>query len=54
MEQVPGLTVSADKTGALDRGYWPSYNVPYFPEVGHESVLLIEWQLALAAEGMGT
>ena len=33
VEQVPGLTVAADMTGALERGYWPSYNVPYFPEV---------------------
>jgi Phospholipase B len=33
VEQVPGLTVSGDETGQLERGYWPSYNVPYFPEV---------------------
>lgn len=33
VEQVPGLTVAADETGALERGYWPSYNVPYFSEV---------------------
>lgn len=33
VEQVPGLTVAADKTATLERGYWPSYNVPFFPEV---------------------
>lgn len=24
VEQVPGLTVAADKTATLERGYWPS------------------------------
>lgn len=33
IEQIPGLVLSADKTQTLERGYWPSYNVPYFPEV---------------------
>jgi hypothetical protein len=28
-----GNTVSADTTQELERGYWPSYNVPYFDEV---------------------
>ncbi len=31
--QIPGLVVSGDVTQDLERGYWPSYNVPYFPEV---------------------
>ncbi len=30
----PGLTMTADATAQLELGYWPSYNVPYFPEVG--------------------
>ena len=32
-EQIPGLVVSADATSELSLGYFPSYNVPYFPEV---------------------
>jgi len=31
VEQIPGYVVSADVTDELVRGYWPSYNVPYFP-----------------------
>jgi len=31
VEQVPGYVVSGDVTNELERGYWPSYNVPYFP-----------------------
>ena len=30
--QIPGLTVAADQTEVLARGYWPSYNVPFYPE----------------------
>eukprot|EP00879_Flechtneria_rotunda_P009863 GHRR01010315.1.p1 GENE.GHRR01010315.1~~GHRR01010315.1.p1 ORF type:complete len:548 (+),score=138.18 GHRR01010315.1:757-2400(+) len=37
VEQIPGLVVSADKTQTLERGYWPSYNVPYFPEIYNQS-----------------
>jgi len=33
-EQIPGLTTAADMTATLERGYWPSYNVPFFREVG--------------------
>lgn len=33
-EQIPGLTAAADMTATLERGYWPSYNVPFFREVG--------------------
>lgn len=33
MEQLPGRCVSGDRTSDLERGYWPSYNVPYFREV---------------------
>ena len=32
-EQIPGLIEAADMTETLMRGYWPSYNVPFFPEV---------------------
>jgi len=32
-EQIPGLTLAKDVTQTLERGYWPSYNVPYFREV---------------------
>ena len=31
-EQIPGLVASGDMTEQLARGYWPSYNIPYFPE----------------------
>ncbi|CAL5220185.1 g2156 [Coccomyxa viridis] len=33
IEQIPGLTVAADQTDVLARGYWPSYNVPFYPEI---------------------
>ncbi len=32
-EQIPGLVMYEDATDTLLRGYWPSYNVPYFKEV---------------------
>jgi hypothetical protein len=36
-EQIPGLVKYADVTQELERGYWPSYNVPYFEEVYNKS-----------------
>jgi hypothetical protein len=33
IEEIPGLVQGADVTETLTRGYWPSYNVPYFPDV---------------------
>jgi hypothetical protein len=36
-EQIPGLVARADVTQQLERGYWPSYNVPYFEEVYNRS-----------------
>jgi len=33
VEQIPGLVERADKTDMLNLGYWPSYNVPYFPTI---------------------
>ena len=32
-EQIPGLVVADDVTHELARGYWSSYNVPYFPVI---------------------
>ncbi|GFR52660.1 hypothetical protein Agub_g15254, partial [Astrephomene gubernaculifera] len=32
-EIIPGMVVTADATSDLERGHWPSYNVPYFPQV---------------------
>ena len=32
-EQIPHLIEAADQTSTLAWGYWPSYNVSYFPEV---------------------
>ena len=32
-EQVPHLVAAGDQTQALAWGYWPSYNVPFYPEV---------------------
>lgn len=34
MEQIPGSTEAADVTSTLlQQGFWPSYNVPYFPRI---------------------
>jgi len=33
MEQIPGLVAGADTTATLERGYFSSYNVPYFEQV---------------------
>lgn len=32
-EQIPGLVLAADLTDMLALSYWPSFNVPYFPEI---------------------
>lgn len=32
-EQIPGFVAMGDVTQELERGYWPSYNVPYFPYI---------------------
>lgn len=32
-EQIPGQVVRADMTSTLALGYWPSFNVPAFPEI---------------------
>lgn len=38
LEQIPGMMVTADKTEELlKRGYWASYNIPYFEEVFNAS-----------------
>jgi len=37
VEEMPGLVVGGDKTDTLSRGYWPSYNVPFWPEIYKKS-----------------
>ena len=37
VEQIPGTMVSGDATAELERGYFPSYNVPYFEEIYDKS-----------------
>jgi len=37
IEQIPGLVESADETATLSRGYWPSYNVPFFEKIANIS-----------------
>jgi hypothetical protein len=32
-EQIPGHYVAKDMTDQLERGYWPSYNVPYHKQI---------------------
>ena len=37
VEEIPGLVAGADQTATLARGYWPSYNVPFYAEVYRRS-----------------
>eukprot|EP00054_Salpingoeca_dolichothecata_P001998 m.21431 g.21431 ORF g.21431 m.21431 type:complete len:539 (-) comp12694_c0_seq1:32-1648(-) len=37
MELIPGTAVYEDRTDILERGYWPSYNVPSFTEIYNKS-----------------
>lgn len=40
LEQLPGLVVAADQSHHLQQtSYWPSYNVPFYPEVFNMSGL---------------
>lgn len=32
-EQIPGMMQGSDVTSQLERGYWPSYNVPYHQDI---------------------
>eukprot|EP01027_Heterolobosea_sp_BB2_P023893 GEZU01035936.1.p1 GENE.GEZU01035936.1~~GEZU01035936.1.p1 ORF type:complete len:415 (-),score=136.28 GEZU01035936.1:22-1266(-) len=33
LEQIPGYIESQDVTSYLALGYWPSYNIPFFPKI---------------------
>jgi hypothetical protein len=33
VEEIPGLVAGGDQTAVLERGYWPSYNVPFYAEI---------------------
>lgn len=33
VEQIPGLVMGQDVTDILEKGYWASYNIPFFPEI---------------------
>ena len=37
VEQIPGLVVYGDASQELERGHFPSYNVPYFREIYDQS-----------------
>ncbi|KAM8961143.1 putative phospholipase B-like 2 [Pelodytes ibericus] len=38
LEQIPGMVMKADKSDELyNKGYWPSYNIPYFEEIFNAS-----------------
>ena len=37
IEQLPDYTESADVTPYLTKGYWPSYNIPYFKTIYEKS-----------------
>lgn len=37
VEQIPGLVQGGDVTDQLERGYWSSYNVPYFKDIYAQS-----------------
>eukprot|EP01012_Entosiphon_sulcatum_P050606 TRINITY_DN69491_c0_g1_i1.p1 TRINITY_DN69491_c0_g1~~TRINITY_DN69491_c0_g1_i1.p1 ORF type:complete len:546 (+),score=119.16 TRINITY_DN69491_c0_g1_i1:26-1663(+) len=32
VEEIPGMIPGSDQTATLRRGYWPSYNVPFYPQ----------------------
>lgn len=36
-EQIPGFHHAAEQTMVLQRGHWPSYNVPFYPDVYERS-----------------
>eukprot|EP00941_MAST-03F_sp_MAST-3F-sp1_P001743 g1743.t1 len=37
VEEIPGLVLGSDQTETLARGYWPSYNIPFYTEVFERS-----------------
>jgi hypothetical protein len=45
LEQLPGYIHAEDLTAVLtSRGYWPSYNSPYYPDVYNMSGLWPLWE----------
>ena len=47
VEQIPGFAIAADQTATLERGYWPSYNVPFYQETYRQGLNLAmspHWQ----------
>jgi len=36
-EQIPGTVEFGDQTNILEKGYWPSYNVPFYPYIFNTS-----------------
>jgi hypothetical protein len=45
LEQVPGFIVAQDETSLLNQqGFWPSYNIPYFPMIYNISGYPAEYQ----------
>jgi hypothetical protein len=52
LEQIPGATVTADVTDVLRaRGFWPSYNIPYFETIYNASGYAGRYEAALNASG---
>mmetsp|Transcript_55040 Transcript_55040/g.101876 ORF Transcript_55040/g.101876 Transcript_55040/m.101876 type:complete len:559 (-) Transcript_55040:8-1684(-) len=40
VEEMPGLLVGQDQTERLRSGYWPSYNIPFYPSIYERSGFL--------------
>ena len=52
LEQIPGATMAADVTDVLRaRGFWPSYNIPYFEAIYNASGYAGRYEAALNASG---
>lgn len=56
VEQIPGLVVGGDVTQQLERGYFPSYNVPYWPAIYEASgypAMIAKLADSAAPDGLG-